>query len=363
MGGRVFQRRSTVSLLQGRTGEDLGAGPPSARAQEPRLLSPGGVCAGHWAVLLDAGSAVQSPCCQPVTSGRRPSVLGGRAGSRQPAPTGRGECGHWAGPCHSLQEAPVRQRRRRLHVLEGPVGRASRVRGPPAPGAAAGAMCGGVPHCVLLTCRGRSARLVPEEKMAPKALRVVEGQMATPAPWGPLGRRYAARWTTFCGEASVPVASGILAGNSVGPKPPEGATWFAFPPPRHSRQPPANLHVDRSTLLVPTSFHPSPLPPRKGPSSRHPQSVGPVSGFHVHRLPGGPPRAAVLIPAMSGCGRPPAHPSSCPRHRPARAQEQGSSAAQTPAPSCPKTGTPQRAGQSLLTANSSVQPLPPASFV
>lgn len=103
--------------------------------------------------------------------------------------------------------------------------------------------------------------------------------------------------------------------------------------------------------------------PRKGPSSRHPQSVGPVSGFHVHRLPGDPPRAAVLTPAMSGCGRPPAHPSSCPRHRPARAQEQGSSAAQTPAPSCPKTGTPHRAGQSLLTANSSVQPLPPTSFV
>lgn len=231
MGGRVFQRRPTVSLLQGRTGEGLGAGPPSARAQGPRLLSPGGVCAGRWAVLLDAGSAVQSPCCQPGTSGRRPSVQGGRAGSRQPAPVGRGERGHWAGPCHSLQEAPVRQRRRRLHVLEGPVGQAGRVRGPPAPGAAAGAVCGGVPHCVLLTCRGRSARLVPEEKMAPKALRVVEGQMATPAPWGPLGRRYAARWTTFCGEASVAVASGILAGNSVGPKPPEGATWFAFPPP------------------------------------------------------------------------------------------------------------------------------------
>lgn len=36
---------------------------------------------------------------------------------------------------------------------------------------------------------GRSAHLVPEEKMAPKALRVVEGRMATPVPWGPLGRR------------------------------------------------------------------------------------------------------------------------------------------------------------------------------
>lgn len=98
--------------------------------------------------------------------------------------------------------------------------------------------------------------------------------MATPAPWGPLGRRYAARQTTFCGEASVPVASGILAGNSVGPKPPEGATWFAFPPPRHSCQPPANLHVDRSTLLVPTSFHPSPLPPPEGSLLQAPTERG-----------------------------------------------------------------------------------------
>lgn len=186
---------------------------------------------------------MQSPCRQPVTSGRRPSVQGGRAGSRSVAsrgsrhPRAEGSVAAGQGLVVRFARLRSRQRRRRLHALEGPVGRAGRVRGPPAPGAVAGAACGGVPHCVLLTCRGRSAHLVPEEKMVPKALRVVEGRTATPAPWGPLGRRYVAQRTTACGQASFPVASGIVAGHSVGPKPPEGAVWPTSPPPRHSRRP------------------------------------------------------------------------------------------------------------------------------
>lgn len=48
----------------------------------------------------------------------------------------------------------------------------------------------GPPHLLFLTCRARSAPLVREGRMAPKAPRGAAVRTATPVLWDPLGRRY-----------------------------------------------------------------------------------------------------------------------------------------------------------------------------
>lgn len=76
----------------------------------------------------------------------------------------------------------------------------------------------------FLTCRGRSDPLVPEEKMAPKARRVVEVQTATRVLWDPLGRRYVTgRMLTASRGQTLLTALGGQAGDSAGLKPPDGA--------------------------------------------------------------------------------------------------------------------------------------------
>lgn len=47
-----------------------------------------------------------------------------------------------------------------------------------------------LPNLLFSNCRGRSAHLVPEEKMVLKAQRVEVVPMAILVPWGPLGRRF-----------------------------------------------------------------------------------------------------------------------------------------------------------------------------
>lgn len=73
--------------------------------------------------------------------------------------------------------------------------------------------------CPFLTCRVRSALLVPEGKTALKARKAVEVRMATQVLWDPQGRKYVTQ-----GARLLPflVASRVSAGDSVPLSPLDG---------------------------------------------------------------------------------------------------------------------------------------------
>lgn len=67
--------------------------------------------------------------------------------------------------------------------------------------------------CPFLTFRVRSAHLVPEGKMAPKARKVAEVRMVTQVLWDPQGRRYVTQGALPLpgdGLSQWPQASGLL---------------------------------------------------------------------------------------------------------------------------------------------------------
>lgn len=74
-----------------------------------------------------------------------------------------------------------------------------------------------LPNLLFSDCRGRSAHLVPEEKMVLKAQRVEVVPMVILVPWDPLGRRFV--FAILCFEVSeCQVASPMLGMDSGTPE-------------------------------------------------------------------------------------------------------------------------------------------------
>lgn len=101
------------------------------------------------------------------------------------------------------------------------------------------------------------------------------GPNGDPGPLGPSGEKVRGTGDCFPRTGLFPSGLGHPGQHLSQAKAPGGAARFPFPPPDTPASPAASLRVGRSTRLVPSLFHLSPLPPPEGSLLQAPQSGGP----------------------------------------------------------------------------------------